>query len=134
MNRYEELFPYWPIGRVILPFLIDSMGDEPGGPDILLFKDALGVHFEMDTPRFIKECRHHIPADHLPIFQNCIQAMMSDLFKTCRAEVTDILNECGCDALGSTVNRVAEKRMAQMIEFGDPRMKALLRKHCGLEE
>lgn len=134
MSRYNELFPYWHFGRVELPFIIDSMSDEPGGPDILPFKDARGVRFVLDDSRFHKLCLQHIPADHLKTFQRCIDTMMSDLIKICRQEITDVLNECGCSALGSTIDHVAEKRMARMIELGDLRVKALLRKHCGLEE
>lgn len=134
MNRYDELFPYWPIGRYILPFLIDAMGEDPGGPDIIPHKDARGVRFELDDTRFQKLCRQHIPPDHLATFQRRIEMVMSDLIKVCRQEVTEVLSDCGCDALGSTVDRAAEKRMARMMEFGDLRAKALLRKHCGLEE
>ncbi len=134
MSRYEELFPCWPIGRVILPFLIDSMGDEIDCAEIIPLKNARGVFFVVDKSRFYKLCQRYVPPHHIGTFQRCIDLMVSDIYKKCRQEVTDILNHCGCDALGSTINVAAEKMMSKMISSGDPRVKTLLRQHCALED
>jgi len=134
MSRYEELFPYWPFGRAILPFLIDSMGREIDCAAIIPLKNARGVFFVLDKSCFYKLCQQYIPPDHIRTFQRCIDMMISEIYKKCRQEVTDILNHCGCDALGSTIDVAAEKMMSKMILSGDPRVKTSLRQHCALEE